>query len=304
MRFMMCGAVLWVAGCGASPGVISSFTDVPDAGEVTLDTPPDGGAPAAVDSGSADPDGGVITPGAIARVIAGTLNLRGGAGTTNPILAVMPCAARVNVLGGPSSGWWNVRFNGTAGWASGKYLVAESAFDPAVCAQPDGGVAAMPDGSMPNEVADIFTCAKLGVGYSYFWGHGSWRADGAQPGACTGSCPNCTHTGQYGADCSGYVAKCWQVPSPSPLPTDLHPYSSYNFYNQTTHWKPVPRSQIQPADSLVYNANGQGHMGLFDSGMDPWGSIWFYEARGCATGVQHNLRAVSSSFIAIRRDGL
>src|SRR5262249_39357532 len=49
--------------------------------------------------------------------------------------------------------------------------------------------------------------------YSYWWGHGRWRTDGKYQGSCSGSCPSCTHYGSYGADCSGFVAKTWQVPS-------------------------------------------------------------------------------------------
>ena len=281
-------------------------------GDVTPDVMPDGAAPAMADGGA---NAGSSTPtvGGTARVTADSLNLRTGAGTTNMILTAMPCGSRVNVVGGPDMGWWNVTYAGMTGWASGKYLVAESAFNAAICAKPDGGGgmampdAAMPpaaDGGMPGEVSDIFARAKLGVGYSYYWGHGSWRADGQQPGACMGSCGNCTHTGAYGADCSGFVAKCWQVPSPSPITTDLHPYSSYNFFNDTTHWSQLPRTKIQPADALVYNANGAGHIVLFESGADPWGNLWIYEARGCSWGVIHDLRAISTSFITIRREGL
>ena len=157
---------------------------------------------------------------------------------------------------------------------------------------------------MQSEVVDIFARAKPAVGYSYYWGHGSWRADAQQLGACMGSCPQCTHSGSYGADCSGFVAKCWQTPTPSPITTDLHPYSTYNFRYQTTHWSPVPRAQIHPGDALVYNENGAGHIVLFESGADPWGNVWVYEARGCSWGIVHDLRAFSSSFITIRREGL
>ena len=45
-------------------------------------------------------------------------------------------------------------------------------------------------------------------------------------------------------------------------------------------------------------------MVLFESGADPWGNVWLYEARGCATGIVHNLRSMSSDFITIRREGL
>jgi hypothetical protein len=269
---------------------------------------PDGGLGLVpiVDDGD---DGGtsmMLAPGTAARVTASALNLRSAAGTTAAILTTMPCGAEVMVLGGPSTtpaGWWNVSFMATAGWASGKYLVPASDFDPMVCtmsvAPEDGGVV-----SVSPTVMGIFDLAKSAVGFSYFWGHGSWNATHTELGSCTGNCPDCTHTGQYGADCSGFVAKVWQIPSASSIDKDLHPYSTYNFYNEETHWKKVPRSSVLPADAYVRRANGAGHIVLYESGTDPFGSVWMYEARGCATGIVHNLRSLDTSYITIRRDGL
>lgn len=288
--------VLALAGCGN--GVVGGVTDGDasshgDADELTPDVGPDGGAPTPDLAGAT-----MVTVGGTARTTANSLNLRTGPGTMNAILTAMPCGSLVDVVGGPQSGWWNVRYQAQTGWASGNYLVADSAFDPAVCGgATDGGV-------MPADQMAILARGKSGVGYSYWWGHGAWADPQAQIGSCLGSCPNCTHSGIYGADCSGFVAKCWQVPAPSPLTQDLHPYSTVNFYNDQTHWSQVPRAQLQPADALVYNANGAGHIVLFESGADPWGSLWLYEARGCATGIVHDLRTVSNSFIAIRREGL
>jgi len=280
---------------------------VPDAGpsadgsdDVTGDFSPDGGAPAPDLAGAV-----AIAVGGTARVTATALNLRSGPGTSNAILTAMPCGSRVAVVGGPQAGWWNVTYQGMTGWASGAYLVADAAFDPATCGgATDGG--ALGDGALDTiDPAGILARAVSGVGFSYWWGHGAWSTTaGADPGSCVGNCPRCSHAGAYGADCSGFVAKCWQVPSPSPLTTDLHPYSTYNFYNQTTHWSPIPRTQIQPADALTYNANGAGHIMLFESGTDPFGNIWTYEARGCATGIVHNLRVAGTQYIAIRREGL
>jgi uncharacterized protein YraI len=245
----------------------------------------------------------MLTPGSTARVTASALNLRDGAGTTFNILTTMPCGAEVDVVGGPTTGWWNVTYLGTTGWASGKYLVPSASFDDTVC---QGMMSVIPDAGVTNNttVDNIFALAKSAVGYSYYWGHGSWREDHTLLGSCTGSCPSCTHTGQYGADCSGFVAKVWQVPAQSPIDVDQHPYSTYNFYNETTHWKPVPRSSIQPADAFVRRENGSGHIALYETGTDPFGDVWLYEARGCATGVVHNLRTPDSSYITIRRDGL
>jgi len=250
------------------------------------------------DTGDLGLGGAALVPGGMARVTATSLNLRNGVGTSAAIEAMMPCGTAVAVLDGPSTmpaaGWWNVQFGSLTGWASGNYLVADAAFLPSMCGGSDGGTAPGADG--------IFALAKLAVGYSYYWGHGSWRDDGTVHGSCSGSCPSCTHSGQYGADCSGFVAKVWQVPSASPITLDAHPYSTANFYNDQVYWKQLPRSTIGPADALVRRDATSGHIALFESGADPFGSVWLYEARGCATGVVHDLRTVDSSYIAIRRN--
>lgn len=219
--------------------------------------------------------------GGTARVTASSLNLRDGVGTGANVLVAMPCGAAVQVVGGPSTtpvaGWWNVTYASQTGRASGKYLIPDGAFDPALCA---GGTPSDGGNLTGTTVGDIFARAMLGVGYSYDWGHGSWRADHTQLGTCSGSCPSCTHTGAFGADCSGFVAKVWQVPAP------------------------VPRSSVQPADAMVHRTSSSGHIALVESTMDPYGNFWLYEARGCSTGIVHDLRALDSTYISIRRDGL
>jgi hypothetical protein len=262
----------------------------------------------AADDGDPDADdlglgSATLMPGGTARVTATSLNLRNGVGTTAAIEAAMPCGTQVALLDGPSTtpvaGWWNVSVMQSgatlSGWSSGTYLVAEAVFLPSMC-----GGGNTPDGGTSSD--DIFARARLAVGYSYYWGHGSWRDDDTQPGSCSGSCPSCTHSGQYGADCSGFVAKVWQVPSASPITLDAHPYSTANFYNDQIYWKQIPRSTLAPTDALVRRDATSGHIALFDSGADPFGAVWLYEARGCATGVVHDLRTVDSSYIAIRRN--
>ncbi|MSP63915.1 MAG: SH3 domain-containing protein [Myxococcales bacterium] len=286
-----------------APAKMKDLAVVADLGDDTPDVTPDGGAPAMPDLSASDLASG-IKIGGMARVTAGMLNLRDGPTTMDNILAVMACGTQVMVVGGPMNGWWNVKYQQFTGWASGNYLVAEAAFDPSVCGgKPDGGAPDM-GGVLPNDQAGIINLCKGAVGYSYYWGHGSWRLDGQQIGSCMGNCPNCSHNGAYGADCSGLVSKCWQIPNPSPVTTDLHPYSTFNYFNQTTHWSVVPRAKIQPADALVHNANGAGHMVLFEKGNDPWGSVWVYECKGCSWGCVHNTRTFSADYKTIRREGL
>src|SRR4051794_33123215 len=76
----------------------------------------------------ADEDAGTSAPlavGGLARVTADALNLRDGAGTWANILRTLPCGAQVEVLDGPSNTWWNLRYQGEIGWASGKYLIPD-----------------------------------------------------------------------------------------------------------------------------------------------------------------------------------
>ncbi len=189
----------------------------------------------------------------------------------------------------PENGWYNVAYNGVEGWSSGKYL--ERVIDP---------------GTDPTARDFAITRAKEGVGFSYWWGHGRWVPNGATSsniGTCTGSCPNCTHTGSYGADCSGYVGKIWQVPTSNTDPTvDSHPYSTGHFNIANSQWVTVDRSAATRADALVYNVNGAGHIFIYESG-DAWGSMWAYEARGCSYGIVHNLRTAGSSYKVIARVG-
>ncbi|MDI7269421.1 MAG: MopE-related protein, partial [Myxococcota bacterium] len=170
-----------------------------------------------------------------------------------------------------------------------------------VLAPAASGAAADPATMTRDEIIDL---ARSGVGYSYWWGNGCWRLDGTQRGSCSGSCPDCTHTGSYGADCSGYVAKVWQVPSPSPVTTCSHPYSTWHFTCAETWWSAIGRDSLLRGDALTYRAGGcpgsSGHVVIYDRG-DPWGSMWVYEARGCSYGIVHNARTFGSSYRAIRR---
>jgi hypothetical protein len=250
-----------------------------------------------------------LTIGSVARVTADFLNLRQAVGTSALVLTEMPCGAGVHVISGPSTGdtpgWWEVSYVAATtyqGWASGKYLIDDASFVPESC----GAQVGAPDGgsSPPTAVSDIFDRAKLGVGYSYWWGHGGWRTDGSDVGSCSGNCPSCTHSGSYGADCSGFVAKVWQVPSASALAVDQHPFTTENFYYDQTYWTQIDRAGLMPADALVRRSSSSGHIALVESTSDPYGDVWVYEARGCSSGVTHDMRTFDSTYRAIRRQGL
>lgn len=222
------------------------------------------------------------------------VNLRSGPSTSHKTLLVVPRAALVVTvdLTTPSNGFYKVKYNGTVGYSHGAYY--ELVSSPASAS------------TAPLTRDQAISRAKSGVGFSYWWGHARFRPEGpasSTRGSCAGACPNCSHSGSYGGDCSGYLAKAWAVgANNSDLTVDSHPYSTYNFAHQETHWSKVSRSSLIRADALVYNANGAGHIVLFESG-DGWGSMWTYECRGCAYGCVRNLRTLGSEFKGIRRHG-
>ncbi|GMV14035.1 MAG: hypothetical protein AMXMBFR56_22590 [Polyangiaceae bacterium] len=150
---------------------------------------------------------------------------------------------------------------------------------------------------------EIITRGKGVVKFSYWWGHGRWSTTSTAYGSCSGSCPGCSHSGSYGADCSGFVAKAWQVPSAIAVTTDSHPYSTYHFDNNSYHWSTISRGSAKKADSFVYNTNGAGHIFLYESG-DPWGWVTAIECKGCSYGCVRGGRSISSSYKAIRRDNV
>jgi hypothetical protein len=236
----------------------------------------------------------------------GNLNLRAGPSTSNSILHVIPKGAQVVTVNTttPQNSFYNVKHNGVEGWAHGAYLTLVTPGPGDDGGQGDDGGGPPPPPSGPR--ADAVARAGAAVGFSYWWGHGRWLDTGptsSTAGSCSGSCPSCSHSGSYGADCSGYVAKLWQLPSGNTDPTvDSHPYSTYNFYNESDGWHDVDRGSVQLADALTYRSGSAGHIFLYESG-DGWGSMWTYEAKGCATGIVHDLRTASSAYKAIGHDG-
>jgi hypothetical protein len=197
---------------------------------------------------------------------------------------------------------------GTGGDVGDPGAPADAAVRPPVV--PDAGAPDASGGSDPPPTFDVtdltrddvLSIAEASVGYTYWWGHGS--LGGTKVGTCTGSCPSCSHTGGYGADCSGFVGKAWMLPEALPIVgADEHPFSTYSFTHSTTHWSNISRSDVVRGDAMVYNINGSGHIFLYEKD-DPWGQMWTFEARGCAYGIVHNIRTAGSQFNAIRRDGL
>ena len=148
----------------------------------------------------------------------------------------------------------------------------------------------------------IINACKAFVKFSYWWGGARFKLGSTSYGKCY-SPTFSGHSGSYGADCSGFAGKVWQLPNAMPFDKNLHPYSTYHFLNQTNYWTHISKNDIKRADALVYNSGKSGHIVIYESG-NAWGKVWTYEARGCSYGVVHNLRSVSSSYRARRRKGL
>lgn len=171
-----------------------------------------------------------------------------------------------------------------------------------------GGAPAGGGGSsgLPPGIEAAMDRAESGVGFSYWWGHGAFLAQGPDAntkGSCSGSCPSCTHTGQYGGDCSGYVAKVWQVPaSNSDLSDDSHPYSTIDFNKDSSQWSTIDQGSLKTGDAMVYNNGSAGHIFIFDHG-DAWGSMYAYECKGCSAGCTAGMRTATTSYHAIRKTG-
>jgi hypothetical protein len=253
------------------------------------------GADEAVSAHAEGAPTGCVTAQALLATAA-PLNLRKGPSPDASILLVMPEGSELSASGSscPENGYYPVRFGGFEGWAHGAWLrIHTGTLQSAL--------------SYANTRNDAIARAKAGVGFSYWWAHGRFLESGptsSTAGSCSGSCPNCSHSGSYGGDCSGYAAKVWVLPSSNDsLSVDSHPYSTYHFENEYHGWHNVARDDMQKADAMVYNVNGAGHVFIFEKG-DPWGSVYAYECRGCSDGCRYNLRSASSSYKGIGRDNI
>lgn len=240
-----------------------------------------------------------LTTNATAETTA-DLNLRSGPATTYAVLAVIPAGTIVTVEDAtPNNGFLKVTWNGITGYCSAKYLTSASATSSV------DDTAGGADVNGPSSPSNAIARAKLAVGFSYYWGGGAWLEAGVSAGnagSCSGSCPSCTHSGKYGADCSGLVAKAWQFGALA-LPTNAHPYSTSNFNKDASgKWSTVSRGSLKAGDALVYNSGGAGHIVIFEKG-DGWGASTVYECRGCSYGCVYNTRTFGTSYHGIRKAG-
>lgn len=235
-------------------------------------------------------------PNDVARVCnASALNQRSGAGTNNPVVKLIPAGSSVKVVAQEGT-WVKNEWSGSTGWSSAQYLCSTEDAGPT----PGGGGNGLSSTTVSR--SSFVSIAAASVGFSYYWGGGALKEGGAR-GACYGSCPNCTHSGSYGADCSGYLGKVWLLPQSLPMAANKHPYSTASFAGAHSLWKSQSRSSLLQGDALVYRSGGAGHIVMYDKG-DNWGSFWTYEARGCSYGIVHNIRTAGSAYKGIRRTGV
>jgi hypothetical protein len=218
------------------------------------------------------------------------VNIRTGPSTKYMVIVTLSKGTDAKTLA-RSRSWYKLEVGSKSGWAYGDYLCAGGDIDPK---PPGGGFGVSRDG--------IINTAAAFVKFSYWWGGARLKAGSKEYGKCH-SATTSGHSGPYGADCSGYVAKVWQLPEAMPFEENKHPFSTYSFKNQSNHWKSIARGDAKRADAMVYNSNGAGHIFIYESG-NPWGQAWTYEARGCSYGIVHNLRTISSSYAARRRSGV
>jgi cell wall-associated NlpC family hydrolase len=294
LRLTLLAATMTVMACAGTAG------ETPTDGQLLVGADEQGTISSELSSG--------VALGSTLRTTTG-LNLRTSPAMSAQIRLVIPSGATVTTVNTtqPSGGWYNVKYNGVTGWSYGSYLDLVSQPGGSPTPTPTPAPTPNPTPAPSNSSRDgAIDRAKSAVGFSYWWGHGRWIPNGAtssSSGSCTGSCPNCSHSGGYGADCSGLAAKVWQVPSNnSDMTSDAHPYSTVNFVGSNANWSTVSRSNVQRGDALTYNQNGAGHIFIYESG-DGWGSMWAYEAKGCAYGIVHDLRTASSAYKAIKRAG-
>lgn len=277
-------------------GACAPGTPEPDSEELT-----------GADETTASREDGISGSVAVGTTLIATagLNMRKGPSTGYSVLHVIPEGASVVVQqSSPQNGYYKVKHSGVIGWAYGSYLKKASSGSSDSASSGSSGSSGGSSSSSARDAA--MQRAQAGVGFSYWWGHGRFHPNGptaSTKGKCTGSCPNCSHSGSYGGDCSGYVAKVWQVPSSNTsLTTDSHPYSTADFAKNTSQWSQISRGNLKKADAMNYRSGGAGHIFVYEKG-DPWGSMYAYECKGCSSGCVKGYRTATSAYRAIRRSG-
>src|SRR5262249_15155492 len=92
----------------------------------------------------------------------------------------------------------------------------------------------------------ILSNATTVVGFRHWWGGRQGRPGSRDKGKCGPWSGHrrwleCNRYGSWGADCSGFAGKAWQVPSPIALTTASHPYVASNWTHSATYWTVISR---------------------------------------------------------------
>lgn len=154
------------------------------------------------------------------------LNLRAGAGTTEPVRGVIPRGDLVTVTGDP---WYPVTHDGIAGWVSGKYLDHRE--------------------TAPDYVADALALARSMLGLWYRWG-GNFTQE-----------PFSAKRG----DCSGFVGWVSDYMGYQPGSQPLYNYSADQMFDnfRAGIWpaEKIALGNEQPMDLVFYgNGTNAGHV--------------------------------------------
>lgn len=247
----------------------------------------------------------------VCRVYVG-LNCRSGPSTRYRVLRVLRGGTRGRVLA-RSGHWYRLSTSGTHCWSYGHYLCAASSGSSSSSSSSTtkSKPSSSPSGwNVPSAYrlsrSGVLRTARAYVGFSYWWGGARLPYPHRTRGASRGRCYRSSysgHRGRYGADCSGFVGDVWQLPAFHSFTSGAHPYSTWHFYHRRTRWRAVSRHSSHSADALVYRSSRGGHV-LILQRWSGWGRAYTYEARGCRYGIQHNLRTLSSRYVARRRRGL
>jgi len=220
-------------------------------------------------------------------VVGAPVNLRSSPSSDAVVSMIVPADAEVTLLqSGLENGFYKVSYQGREGWVYGAYLSQAVEFG-----QTSNALTL-------QEIDYVVARTAPAMGYSYWWGGSQWGC-GIAAGWCSGSCPDCSHGGGGGSDCSGLISHGWHVPPSASASTctNYHPYSSSMFMDYRTYWSQVSRSDLRKVDAI----SKYGHIFMRISG-DGWGTMEVYECGGCSTGCRHTYRTAGSEYIALRRN--
>lgn len=140
--------------------------------------------------------------------------------------------------------------------------------------------------------------ARAYIGLHYVWGGArlkkNWTAAEKLKKASDGDF-------YWGADCSGYVAKVWELAIAMPLEAQKHEqYYTGTFYSAepVVESKIISESEVKPGDAFV-RTGSPGHIFIVKK-RDSWGKYQSYEAKGKNYGIVVDTRTVGSEWRAIR----